>query len=175
VALDPTVPFGHKALCTAVGFGRDFERARQAIDQALELAPNDADALVTRGAVLIFGGDPAAGIPDIERGRRLDPAGTLNAMHLLGLGHLLLGNYETAAAYFRERILLVPETDFSRAFLAAALGHLGRGEEARRVWGEIETVNPDYSFARHRSRMPFVNPADGERIAEGLRKAGITA
>ena len=41
------------------------------------------------------------------------------------MAYLLAGKYETAAALLRQRIVLVPETDFSRAALASALGHLG--------------------------------------------------
>jgi adenylate cyclase len=89
------------------------------------------------------------------------------------MAHLVVGNDETAAAHFEERILLVPETDFSRVFLASALGHLGQVEEARRVWQELKQVNPRYSFEGHMKRLPFRNPADPRRIVEGLAKAGL--
>ena len=94
-------------------------------------------------------------------------------MHTLGLAHLIAGNYDTAAALFKERIQLKPESDWSRAFLAAALGHLGEIDEARRVWAELRTVNPNYSFTEHVRRLPFENPADVARIAAGLGKAGL--
>jgi adenylate cyclase len=67
----------------------------------------------------------------------------------------------------------VPNTDFSRAILASALGHLGEIDDARRVWGELMTINPNYSFAAHVGRQPFKRKEDVERIAEGLRKAGL--
>jgi len=71
-------------------------------------------------------------IPTIERATRLDPAS--NHQYLLGMAYLLAGKYETAAALLRQRILLVPETDFSRAALASALGHLGEVDEAPESW-----------------------------------------
>jgi adenylate cyclase len=74
---------------------------------------------------------------------------------------------------FRERILLAPNTDLSRAFLASALGHLGEIDEARHVWHELKELNPNYSYAEHLARQPFENPADGDRITEGLLKAGL--
>jgi adenylate cyclase len=86
---------------------------------------------------------------------------------------LTAGNYETAAAHFRERILMTPETDLSRALLAASLGQLGQVDEARRIWRELKDINPDYSFAVHINRLPFRNPADAERIVAGLAKAGL--
>ena len=71
------------------------------------------------------------------------------------------------------RIVLVPRTDFSRALLASALGHLGEFEEARQVWGELKEINPNYIFTEHVGRQPFRREADVERIADGLRKARL--
>jgi len=79
---------------------------------------------------------------------------------------------ETAAALLRQRIILVPGTDFTRAVLASALGHLGDVDEARRVWHELKEINPKYSFREHFSRQPF-RQEDVEGIAMGLTKAGL--
>jgi tetratricopeptide (TPR) repeat protein len=171
--LVPNEAFGHKIMAWTAGLVGDYDRSRKAIDRALELAPNDADALKTRGALMFFTGDPAAAIGEFEQARRLDPADWGLSLHFLGLAHLLLGRHETAAVYFKERILLTPGTDLARAMLASTLGHLGETDEAQRVRAELKEINPDYSFEVHRSRMPFVNPADADTIAEGLSKAGL--
>jgi adenylate cyclase len=160
-------------LSIAAAQNRDFDRSRMASEKSIALNPNNASALGTRGAIEIYSGNLTQAIEHIERARRIDPAGTTLGMHFLGLANLLLGKYETAAAYLRERILLTPETDLSRVMLASALGHLGEIDEARRVWAEVKQINPDYSFAVHRSRMPFVDPAAADPIGEGLAKAGI--
>ena len=85
----------------------------------------------------------------------------------------MAGAYETAAAIFKERIALTPNTDLSRAFLASALGHLGRRDDAAAVWRELKDINPRYSPATHIARIPFRNPADADRLIDGLRKAGL--
>ena len=85
---------------------------------------------------------------------------------------MLAGRFETAAVVLKQRILLVPETDLSRAFLTAALGHLGEREKARQTWQELKIINPKYSFEEHVGRFPLV-AADVERIREGLVRAGI--
>jgi tetratricopeptide (TPR) repeat protein len=59
--------------------------------------------------------------------------------------------------------------------LASTYGHLGRHDEARAVWQEALRINPDYSFAHRRSVLPFKNPADLDRLAEGLHRAGLPA
>jgi adenylate cyclase len=173
VALAPNDPFPHYVLSYTAGYSRDFARSRAAVDRALDLNPNYPDALVSRGAHGIFSGNSAEGIPSIELAIRLDPAGSSQYLHFLGLAHLMLGNYETAAAHFRERVRLSPETDLSRALLASALGHLGRVDEARRVWRELMNINPAYSFTTHMNRLPFVNPTETDKIAAGLAKAGL--
>ena len=68
------------------------------------------------------------------------------------MANLLAGKYETAATLLRQRILMAPRTDFSRAVLASALGHLGEIEEARRVWRELMEINPQYTFKNHYAR-----------------------
>jgi len=110
----------------------------------------------------------------LERATRLDPAFRRQHLHFLGMAYLLAGKYETAAALLRERILLMPETDFSRVLLASALGHLGDGDEARRIWNELKEINPKYSFSEHFARQPFQKGEDVRRIAEGLAKAGLS-
>jgi adenylate cyclase len=104
---------------------------------------------------------------------RLDPVFTQQYVHFLGSAYLVAGQYEAAAAAFRERIRLAPKTDLSRALLAAALGHIGEIVEAQRVWQELKEVNPKYSFDDHFARLPFQDKADGEKIREGLARAGL--
>ena len=173
VKLAPNDPFPHYTLSMTAGYSRDFPRSKAAVDKALELSPNYPDALVSRGAYAIYSGNSAEGIPSIELAIRLDPAGSSQYMHFLGFAHLMLGNYETAAAHFRERVRLTPQTDLSRALLASALGHLGRVEEARKIWRELMNINPAYSFTAHMNRQPFVNSTESDKIAAGLAKAGL--
>ena len=79
----------------------------------------------------------------------------------------------TAAAMLRQRILLVPNTDFSRAVLAATLGHLGEIEEARRVWAALMQIHPKFSFSAYIGRQPM-RPEDAERVVAGLAKTGLS-
>ena len=55
------------------------------------------------------------------------------------MAYLLAGKYDTAVALLRERIRLIPETDFSRVLLASALGHLDEVDDAHRIWQVWDT------------------------------------
>ena len=76
------------------------------------------------------------------------------------------------SALFRERILLMPDTDASRGYLASALGHLGKFEEARQVWAELMAINPKYVMAERLNRTA-VQPRQIEMVLDGARKAGL--
>jgi adenylate cyclase len=121
----------------------------------------------------VYLGHPLAAIPQLEKSIRLDPASSQQFLHFLGTAHLVAGQYEAAAALFKERIRLAPRTDLSRAFLASSLGHLGQIDEARRVWRELREINPNYFLDKHVGRLPFKNRADVDCIKEGLIKAGL--
>ena len=151
----------------------DFDRAASEVQTALSLNPNYAMAYNVIGAIHSYSGQPLEAIPMIERAMRLDPAHSEQYLHFLGMAYLLAGKYETAASHFRERIRLVPRTDFSRAPLASALGHLGEIDEARRIWHELMDINPKYSFSEHFGRLPFKRQEDVQRVVYGLAKAGL--
>jgi len=170
---DPNEPIAHVVTALVAIFEKDLARARSHIDIALSLNPNLSMAHNILGTTLNLSGRPLEAIPAIEHAMRLDPAFGAQQLHFLGLAYLLAGKYETAAALFRQRIAQVPETDFTRAVLASALGHLGEADEARRVWAELQKINPKYSFREHFARQPY-RPEDVERIADGLASAGIS-
>jgi adenylate cyclase len=173
VKLSPNDPFVRFVAAVIATFRGDFGRAATEVDAALVLNPNSAFAHGTRGMVDVYSGDSLSAIPQLEKAMRLDPASAQHYLHFLGTAYLIAGTYEAAAALFGERIRLVPGTDISRAFLASALGHAGRMDEARQVWRELKEINPKYSFDEHVGRLPFKNKADVDRIKDGLIKAGL--
>jgi adenylate cyclase len=170
---DPNEPMAHGAAALTAIFEKDFDRAQAEVDRTLALNPSSALAHNLLGTIRSYSGRPLEAIPAIEQAMRLDPAFRPQFLHFLGIAYLLAGKYETAAAMLRQRILLVPNTDFSRAVLAATLGHLGEIEEARRVWAELMKINPKFSFSAYIGRQPM-RPDDAERVVAGLAKTGLS-
>jgi adenylate cyclase len=166
-------PFARLVASWAAIFEKHLDRAKSEADIALSLNPNYSGAYLILGHIQTLSGQPLEAIPALERAMRLDPAFRSTHLHFLGMAYLLVGKYETAAALLRERLLLTPETDFSRVLLASALGHLGDGDEARRIWKELKEINPKYSFNEHYARQPFQRQEDVQRIVDGLAKVGL--
>ena len=177
IAKDEKDAFARFVAAVVATWKKDYERWARESDKALALNPNYALALLTRGNVHIYTGEPAKAIPYIERAMRLDPGGPQQGqyVHFLGTAYFVAGEYETAVTCFKDRITINPTTDLSRALLASALGHLGRHEEARQVWHELKEINPRYSYADHFARLPFRDPADADKLTDGLRRAGLVA
>ena len=173
VEKDSGEPLAHFASAMVALRERNTERAVVEANAALALSPNYSPARGLLGSIELFAGRPLEAITQMERNMRLDPVLSQQGLQFLGMAYLTAGKYETAAAIFKQRLVLAPNSDSARSFLAAALGHLGEVEEARRVWDELEAINPHYSFAGHISRLPFDREEDVRRIAEGLAKAGL--
>ena len=172
LAQDPCDAYLHFQNALVSMFEKNYERWQNEVEQALALNPNLALALNVRGFVHFFKGEPLKGLPYIEQAIRLDPAFKQHYLHFQAMGYFLAGQMEKAIEVFRERIALNPGTDLSRVYLASALAHLGRLDEAREVWRELKAITPVYAAATHLRRLAL-RPEDIERVLDGLRKAGL--
>ncbi len=174
IALAPRHAGGHFVMALTSMLARDFDRFRREVETVVALNPDSLIASDLQGHLCLANDAPLEAIPHFERCMRLDPSlgRTLLCLQFLGRAYFFAGRYETAVALFRERILLMPETDASRGYLAAALGHLGRVDEARQVWAELMAINPSYAMAERLARNA-VQPRQIELVLEGARKAGL--
>jgi len=173
VAIDPREPLANNAVAVAARWAGDYDRARAANERAVSITPDSALCLFAKADIAIGAGRPEDAIPVLERAIRLDPAWSHQHLQFLGMAHFLRGNYETAVLVFRERVFLAKDTDIGRAWLAAALGHLGEVAEARETWADLLKINPRFSIAARLARFRYARPADPENVMAGLAKAGL--
>ena len=66
-----------------------------------------------------------------------------------------MGRYPEAVGFLTRRILRKPDTDMSRALLAASYGQMGMIEEAHEGWRKLMRVNPNYSVEQRRKVLPY--------------------
>jgi tetratricopeptide (TPR) repeat protein len=89
---------------------------------------------------------------------------------------LLAGHDEEAVARLNRSIELDQNEPMRHFYLAAALAHLGRMEEAREAARVGLELNPGFTIARDRAARPSDHPvflASLERLHEGMRLAGV--
>jgi TolB-like protein len=114
----------------------------------------------------------------INEALRLSPTDSFAFMwsHLLGLAKFHLGADEEAVGLFRRSVDASRNYPLNHFYMAAALAHLGRPDEARAEVAAGLALAPNYSIARFRNAAESDNPTflkQRERILEGLRKAGV--
>lgn len=155
--------------------GKRPEEARALHDRAIALNPNLPLAWCFSGLAHSYLGDHAEATRRIHHAQRLAPhdphAFFFDTAQIMP--NLLLREYEAAAAAGRRAIALNPS--FSSSFKAqlAALGHLGREEEAADVRGRLLVLEPDFCVRDAAARSPMVRGGDIDIYADGLRRAGL--
>ena len=105
---------------------------------------------------------------------RLSPHDPLSYLFFynIALAHYHLHNYEEAV-HFAERSLSLRRTHFTMVVLAASLGQLDPGEDARHLIVELADNPPADPERYWRLIAPYADPAHREHLFEGLKKAGL--
>src|SRR5215471_17620943 len=174
VALDPVGATGY----ISVGIGHfwqgDFEGGLAAASQALAISPNYATAHHYLGTRLLFCGRPRDALEPIRKAMRLDPHDPIqiNRLSQIGIAHYFLREYETAVEAEREALRSHPDHPWAYRWLAAALGQVGRLDEAKEALKKAIAIAPKSFDMYVHQRAPWYRVEDYEHMLEGLRKAG---
>lgn len=174
VELDPDDAVTHCALCLVCYAIGEMDGALASAREAVRINANSAEAHSFLGTVLAFTGHTVEARASLEQSRRLNPRDWRRGIRVANIAASFYfeHDYESAAHVARLGLLADPEHPFLLRWLTAALGQLGRAEEAREALQRALTVSPD-SFAFHVShRPPWFRPVDYDHMLEGLRKAG---
>ena len=170
--VEPLEPMSHHATAVALMMLRRLDEAESAARRAIELDPNFSLSHGALGNVLHFTGRHEQALESLERALRLDPEFNV-WLHAMGRAEFALGRYAEAEEMFKRRLIHMPTSDVTRAYLASLYGHTDRQDEARRVWGELMAINPEYTVEHTLRVLPFTNPKPLEHFVEGLRKSGL--
>ena len=152
----------------------NLEAAFAESEAGLALSPNLASAHGLRGSVLNWSGHWATARIALERSIRLDPRNPNLAIryNAVTISYYLSGEYDAAIEAARRSIRAYPDRPQDYRWLAAALGQVGRIEEAKEALEKAVAVAPA-SFDRFvRTRVPWIRPEHHAHMLDGLRKAG---
>jgi adenylate cyclase len=152
----------------------DHKGALAETERALAISPNLTVAHESLGIALIYSGRAEEGLAALQRYLRLDPRDPTLALGLLqiAIGHYFCREYEIAFEAAERAIRSYPDFPLSYRWLAAALGQLGRTDEARSALEKAIAVAPKSFDFYVRGRAPWFRPEDHAHMLEGLRKAG---
>jgi adenylate cyclase len=174
VEIDATDAEAQAMLARTATLAGNAEEGWERAMLALSLNPNSPLGNLTRAGALVYGGKAAEGRDAAFATLRLDPRNPRNstATVYVTISYHLERNYPAAVEWAKRTIARYPDDPRSYRWLAAALGQLGRADEARAALQEALRISPQ-SFEQYvRQRPAFIPPDDHAHTVEGLRKAG---
>jgi tetratricopeptide (TPR) repeat protein len=116
-------------------------------DRAIQLKPDFAPALSSRGALRYRDGKPGEALPDLERAVRIDPANAI-AQYRLGQVYQALDRLKDALVHYRRAAELAPNDYQAQFHLANALAESGQTRESDRLLERIRNW-PTHASAPH--------------------------
>ena len=156
---------------------KDFESAMHYFDRALRFNPNLAFVWALSAPTCCYVGQPDLALQRLDRYRALAPTDPLFPLweYFYAIAYVFKGEYEKAVSIGRRAAKANPDFNNGYKPLIAALGHLGRPEEAAPYIGKLLSLEPGFTVASFGRVYPFRNPADRERYMQGLALAGVPA
>ena len=144
--------------------------------QALEINPALPAAWTFSGMAHAYGGELETGRRHLKRALALLPRNPHAFFTEAGLAtvEMLLGNFEATLTIGRAVLQLQPRFTAALRAQIAALGHLGRAEEARPLVRAMLELDPGFTIPRFRQAAPYVRRRDMDHFLRGLRLAGMT-
>jgi adenylate cyclase len=175
VALDDKDAMAHAVLAHIRMWGGEWEAAIAEARAAHALNPNSAFVISMLGCVLGHGGYPEEALERLRQAMRASPHDPLTWLwtRWIAGARFYARDFAAALETFTQLVRLRPRAGVATIMTAAALGHLGRLEEARVMLDRAEREFPD-DLRRYRQHPPWLRPEDYAISIEGLRLAGLS-
>lgn len=174
MTLDQCDPEARARLALVAFLRGDVGSAVEEAVVALAVKPDCASALGVKGAALISTGRRREGRAAIGRFLRLSPHDPVLPVRLtqVATSYYLDGDYIETARIAKQVTRRFPHHPFAYRWLAAALGQLGRVDEASAALDALRNKWPN-SFEMYVTRQPpSYCSAEYKPLLAGLRKAG---
>jgi TolB-like protein len=144
-------------------------------DRALALDPNSVAAWFLGGFLRVLAGDPNAAIKSFEHAMRLSPLDPEMFRMQAGVAfaHLLAGRFDAAASWAEKSFRDLPSFLVAIAILAASHALAGRMTEAEKAMQHLRGLDPALRISNIAAWLPLRGQDNQERLAGGLRKAGL--
>ncbi|MEJ7688091.1 MAG: adenylate/guanylate cyclase domain-containing protein [Variovorax sp.] len=176
--LDPEDPF---VLCIAAhvhGFlAKELDHANDLFDRALALDENSAFVWGLSALTKAYLGQSEEALERLQNLWRLNPYDPLNFYFWIvaGIAEFVAGRYDEAVAWTRKSSRANPRFIAAQRTLAASLALSGDTAGAHEVARDLLAIEPTFRVSTFIEWYPLRRPEDLQRLADGLRAAGLPA
>ena len=171
LSLEESNDSAHRLLGSVYLYRGQHDLAVNELQRAIELNPNDARSHRRLGQVMLYSSRTDEAIHSLETGLRLDPNIWPGGFMFLGLAYYLKERYDDAIRTLERGLARQPDFAGTHIALVAAYAQSGRSEDAAREAATVLRLDPFFEVDSYGTL--FRNPADRNRIVDGLRKAGL--
>jgi adenylate cyclase len=173
LALNGALADAHSTLGVLYSWSGRYDEGIAEAERGVELDPNSGQTNYNLAVVLRWAGKSKEAIPVIQKALRLEPIPPDNYVQQMALLYFQTGNCKEALAACDKGLKRQPDHLVSRVIMAAVYGSCGREKEAGKEAAEVLRINPKFTVESFMGNTPYKNPADRDRTAQGLRKAGL--
>ena len=154
---------------------KDFPSALHWFDRALRLNPNLPVVWALSAVAHCYTGDYAEALRRMDRYRELAPFDPYFGFYetIDAIAHMMARNYAAAVNIGRRVAKANPGFVNASKPLIAALGHLGKADEAKPHIDKLLDIEPNFTVKSHGETYPFASDYDRLHYMEGLRLAGV--
>jgi tetratricopeptide (TPR) repeat protein len=155
---------------------KDFEAAVRYFDRSLRLNPNLAYVWALSAPTYCYIGQPNVALQRLRRYHELAPSAPFSWFETAyALAYLFKGDHERAVLAGRDAVQSNPSFSAPYKPLIAALGHLGRADEAKPYIAKLLSLEPHFTVEYFGKKHPIKRPQDRKRYMRGLLLAGVPA
>ena len=172
--LDPRNPRALRFLSGADSALGNHDIALEAASRAVELCPSFAQGYSGLAFVQDYIGNFTDAKPAADETIRLRPHDPVLHRCIMSksIADYQTAHYESAERIARDSLRTNDRWWLSNMMLAASLGKLGRSSEARVLTDKLHDAYPGITLEIILQKMPFVDRAHRDHLAEGLLEAG---
>ena len=174
VQLDPADARAHMVAASAYFFNKQLDLFEREAQQAMELAPNDAEILATLACMIADMGQWQRGVTLAEKANALNADAAIGWYHhTLYYYYYLKGDYERALEFRR----LHPDQQAIHAYIEyiPVYGQLGRTQEALENWHKLLAEDPGWTAESFKDWYHLWNMRDEDiaKLMDGVTKSGV--
>jgi adenylate cyclase len=173
VDLDDQLPMALETLGYIMAWTEGLEPALEFISKAIALDPNFADGYASLAEIQCWMGNRDESIRLVEKAMVLNPHYPVWYTSLLAFANYGNQEYEVTAELAARCVARVPEFFGSQLALIAALGQLGRIDDAHKAIANAKKHGSLRSSEEVFLSAPFSDPSEDAHFRTGLRLAGL--